>query len=587
MALRRWLFALFAAVFACQAYCLVRLEEGAQTINGVQLLQDYNDAKRFYYVPNTPRLAQNADGSFQLMCLKYVDVGGKASGGLFHALIDFTLPESTVKELESKLRRRVPDAVIVGMVPMTPATKDSGAPQASFEIVSAILKNQSFTQSVISSGQAPLTPGSRAAIAAVLTPPGATLLFDSLASATSDVSVGISGTYEAAIVGFSARITAEFESVYRHLSEFRNQQSGFTRETLRSSVDDMRKSGILKVEVLDRSATQTGFKTNEMNAIVDVLTQRIADTMFTAKVGLEPAPAGEDNTLVIPGREALGFLEAAVLGGSNQRYIPDRQFILKRRNEIREAKFDVVLTKSGTVRVPVFAAGNLRVQHETLKEDPRYFRTIDLADPAFDLREVFFQVDAEIASSFAERVNYVTVSMRKTHDDNPETVKQLTFTAAEVGAGNRPASLKYARLGDRNDTWLDYEYRVTWSFRGRDPISLPSTDGWKKSNQHIQNLRPPLDKFKITFEGEKGTWLESDIVAVSVQLEVSLLGKPSVQRMVMRAQETETAKDLVYFADPSSKYKLTKTWIFKDGRQVVEVDAPSDSLYVNLRRPGP
>jgi hypothetical protein len=579
-----------AALVLCLAgtsKSLVRLEEGSQTINGVQLLQDYQDPKRYYYVPTVPRLAQNPDGSFQLLCMKYVDVGGKSSGGLFHALIDFTLPDEAVRDLQSKLQKRMPGAVIMGMVPLVPPDGSSGEATAGFSVVSAILKNQSFTQSTISSGRAPLTPGSRAAIAAILTPPGATLLFDSLTQSASDVSVAVSGTFEAAVVGFSAKITAEYSSVTRHFSEFRNKQSGFTRETLRKEVDDLRKSGVIKVEVLDRSATLTGFKANEMNAIVDVVTTRLSEAIFDQKPGIVPAPAGDDSSISIPGRQEKGFLGTLLTGSGSREYVSDQQFFLKERIEAKQGKFEVLLTKSGTVKVPVYSAGNLRLQHDALKEDPRYFRTVNLADSAFELREVFFQVDPDTASAFNDTINYVTVSMRKTYSDNPETVRQLTFTADKVKNGAAPLSLNYPRLGEPSGKAMDYEYRVTWSLRGREPFSYPSENGWAKSSQHMQVLRPPLEKFEIILESEKSAWLESGIVAVNVMAEIDLRGRTSQKRILMRAQEAESSKVLVIYGDPGAKHKITKTWVFKDGRQVTEVDPVSDAIYLNLRGPKP
>ena len=575
--------------FSGTAKSLVRLEEGSQTINGVQLLQDFQDPKRYYYVPTVPRLAQNSDGSFQLLCMKYVDVGGKSSGGLFHALIDFTLPEETVKELQSKLQKRMPGAVIMGMVSLVPPESSTvgGEATAGFSVVSAILKNQSFTQSTISSGRAPLTPGSRAAIAAILTPQGATLLFDSLTQSASDVSVAISGTFEAAVVGFNAKITAEYSSITRHFSEFRNKQSGFTRETLRKEVDELRKSGVIKVEVLDRSSTLAGFKANEMNAIVDVVTTRIADAMFEQKPGISPAPVGDDARITIPGRQERGFLGTLLAGSGDKEYVTDQQFFLKERTDTKQAKFEVILTKSGTVKVPVYSAGNLRIQHDSLKDDPRYFRTVNLADSAFELRDVFFQVDPDTASAFSDTINYVTVSLRKTYTDNPETIRQVTFTADKVKQGAAPVSMNYPRLGEPSEKAMDYEYRVTWSLRGREPFSFPSENGWAKSSQHLQILRPPLEKYEITLESEKSAWLESGIVAVNVMAEIELRGKTSQKRILLRAQESESSKVLVIYGDSAAKHKITKTWVFKDGRQITEVDPASDSIYLNLRGPRP
>ena len=52
-----------------------------------------------------------------------------------------------------------------------------------------------------------------------------------------------------------------------------------------------------------------------------------------------------------------------------------------------------MLAKSSTIKVPVDTAGNLGGLYTALKNDPRYFRIVDLDDPAFEFRPVHFQVD--------------------------------------------------------------------------------------------------------------------------------------------------------------------------------------------------
>ncbi len=65
---------------------------GQRTIDGIQLLQDASDASAYYYLPQYPRLATKADGTFEFVCLKYVGGAAATNGGLFHALVEFTLP---------------------------------------------------------------------------------------------------------------------------------------------------------------------------------------------------------------------------------------------------------------------------------------------------------------------------------------------------------------------------------------------------------------------------------------------------------------------------------------------------------------
>ena len=103
----------------------VLYSEGSFVIGNVQLLRDMDNAKAYYYVPTVPHLARKPDGTFEFLCLKYVGETGEASGGLFHALVEFTLPDTALAIIEAELKKRVPGAYIAGAVPMmTGPTKE-------------------------------------------------------------------------------------------------------------------------------------------------------------------------------------------------------------------------------------------------------------------------------------------------------------------------------------------------------------------------------------------------------------------------------------------------------------------------------
>ena len=116
----------------------VKYDEGSRFINGVQLLQDKDDANAYYYVPKYPKLA-TGDGTYQLLCMKYVGNKNEPSGGLFHALLEFTLPADSIAAIEKKLKQEFPSAIIAGPVKMSQPSAAEGAADkpASFEIISA------------------------------------------------------------------------------------------------------------------------------------------------------------------------------------------------------------------------------------------------------------------------------------------------------------------------------------------------------------------------------------------------------------------------------------------------------------------
>jgi hypothetical protein len=228
---------------------LVNYDTGQRIIDGIQLLQDASDPSAYYYIPQFPRLATRADGSFEFVCLKYVGGTADTNGGLFHALVEFTLPFDVVEAVEKKLKQQVPNGRIVGPVPLMQALDNGEEGVGSFQVVSATLADKdkgSFTRTLVTSGRAPLMPGSKAVLAALLNEQGATLLWDSLNGATSDVSVAIHAYYEAAVKAYNAKVTASVDTIYSHFSRISNQQQDFTRRQLRNIVDDLQRSGDLK-----------------------------------------------------------------------------------------------------------------------------------------------------------------------------------------------------------------------------------------------------------------------------------------------------------------------------------------------------
>src|SRR5262249_19453762 len=98
-----------ALLAAAPAHAIVKMDDGRRLVLGVQPLQDSADRNAYYYVPTYPRLADNADGTLAFLCTKFVDPKGKTGGGLFHALIEFSLPQKAVDDLQKELKKDVPN----------------------------------------------------------------------------------------------------------------------------------------------------------------------------------------------------------------------------------------------------------------------------------------------------------------------------------------------------------------------------------------------------------------------------------------------------------------------------------------------
>lgn len=579
-------------VAAQPAIGLVNYDLGQRTINGIQLLQDFNDPKAYYYVPQYPRLSTKADGSLELLCLKYVGAGGGTNGGLFHALVEFTLPPDVLEELDEELKKQVGGARIVGPVPLMQAATDGEAGMGSFQVISALLTDHEeggFSRQVITSGKAPLTPGSRAVVAALLNQKGATLLWDSLTGPTSDVSVAIHAYYEAAVEGYNARVFAEMSTVYEHFSRIINRQQGYKKRQLRKIIDDMQQDGTLEVEVLDRTES-LGIEADEMEGILQVVTDKLTELMFDHTSGWAAEPerevAVEANQ--IQGRQDRGWFARTFLGAEDTEYYTDDQYVMKDREDIRQNTFSLILSKSSTIKVPVDTAGNLGGLYQALKEDRRYFRVVNLDDPAFEFRSVHFQVDGGYLDSFEDTINFVAVSVRKAYDGRPAFTRSLQFTSAEIKAGTTLQEVAFPRLGDEAEDWTEYEYQVRWSLRDGPTLAVPAqTDKWIRSSDAAVSLVPPFERRVIELDADRSLFTDRGVSTAVIEFATVLAGKPRIAgKAVLRAGDAEAVSRVSIYGDRGEPVGIRVTWNAPDRKVRGDLE-PLESDYVFLAPPQP
>lgn len=575
------------ALAAVPATALVHYDQGARVVRGVQLLQDATDPTAFYYVPQYPRLATREDGSFEFVCLKYVDAQGGASGGLFHALVEFTLPPELLEQVQAELKKQSGSARVVGPVPLMQSVKDGEEGNGSFEIVSAVLSNKGeggFTRSVVASGRAPLTPGSRAVVAAILSPQGATLLWNSLSGPTSDVSVSIHGAYEALVQSYNARVTADVSIVYEHFSNLANTQTGFTRRQVRDVVDKLQRDGTLKIEVLDRSAA-LGIKTNEMQGILQLVTDKLTTLMFNDSTGWSKAPAQEVAVEKgqVQGRQSRGWFGRLIRGTGDQRYVSDDQYVLKNRRDIRQSTFTLVLARNSTIRIPVDTSGNLGGLYEALANDPRYFRIVNLADPAFEFRPVYFQLDGDYLDAFQDAINFVSVSFRKSYADRPAFTKSLQLSRADLEAGRTTQNVAFPRLGLAGADWTNYEYQVRWSLRGGPTLAVPAKEGeWIRSSDAAVSLAPPLTKRVVEIEADRQLFTANGMSTAIVEFAILQAGKPKLERKAtLRAADASPTTKVALYVDRDSPIAYRVSWHSANGSREQKLEVlESDYLFL-------
>ena len=565
--------------FLLAAYCLiigishavVKYDEGRLEINGIQLLQDSENALAYYYIPPYPRISMLENGDFEFMCTKYVGLNGKASsGGLFHVLVQFSLSKEETKELEKRLKEKIPNAILMGAVPMMEDEEKKDAP--GFRIVSTILNAQEknpFTSNIITSGKAPFLPGSKAAIAAHLEPDGATLLWDSFQGVTSDVSIVVEGYFLAKVKAYKATVKADLEVVYQHFSSFKNNQSGFTRDQATHILDSLCQSGTIDIDVADMSA---GLKvdTEPYQNLLNIITERIVDQMFNVKSGWAKIPETEKpiQPTDLKERYQRGAFVRFFVGDGTQTYIPDDQLLLKSKTEIRNFHFFLNLNQSTVIKVPVYSAGNIRGFYDEYKNDKRYFRVVDMNDPDYQFREVHFQINGSFIPSFGDIIDQVSIIVQKDYpDENANSFTGiLIFNKASIDSGKIIQSLSYQRLGDKTEDWLKYKYKVGWKFIGVDSmITVPEKD-WTTTDLSSISIEPPFDRTDVEVGIDKQLQEQAGIQSVRIRFASMLFNKPYKGKMlVLRGSNADESMKTTVYHDKDQPLVYQVNWYSNNG----------------------
>src|SRR5690606_24604751 len=219
--------------------------------------------------------------------------------------------------------------------------------------------------------------------------------------ATSDVSVVVEGYFRAKLKAYHATVNANLEIAYDHFSSFDNVQSGLTRDQATEILDSHCQSGAIDIDVADMSAG-LDVSTEAYQNILTIITNKVVELMFDVNAGWAKLPESEAaaKPTDLKERYQRGAFVRFFVGDGTQQYIPDDQLVLKKKTEIRNFHFFLNLNQSTVINVPVYSAGNIRGFYREFGDDKKYFRVVDMNDPAFQSREIHFQIDGNFIGSF-------------------------------------------------------------------------------------------------------------------------------------------------------------------------------------------
>ena len=485
-------------------------------------------SNNYYYLPTGLRLSQNASGDPEFLFLKYTTDaktdGGGVEGALMHFLMEWGLTDAQLKEAQEKLTAKNPAAKILG-----PASVETDS-ERSFEVKSATLNSQG--NSLITSGNAPVMPGSKVVTASKMDKYAAQLLVNSFDKAASDVSLILRFKYRTLMPAAKGKIVIDWSKLYQ---KYQKDSAQFKSNEKKESYF----FGLISVT----TSSEKNYKEvrQEMETLVS---QKYIDFQFDE---LDP-----NSEKVKPIREGFMNMLTQMIGELNQSVdnkpptpeevaaMPDiktgtsykfvREKFIKKVQRGREV---LNLNYRSTYYNPVDITQNLNSWYKDLKSNPRCVGLVNLNDPFFEHRDVNFIMDETTNSMFEDKeVNYVTVNVRKIRSSGNNFTSRFTIEKKNLG---ERAHVTYAK-GDDSNTDAP-EYQVQWSFSGG--YVYPQNPVWQKADFEGNPLAAPLRKRKVEFQTDLDKLKEAKIVRAQLQLRFKKLGDEREMSLPISSSSTD------------------------------------------------
>ncbi len=545
----------------------IMIDQGAR-VEGLWVFPSAINPLHYYYVPATSGLVEDENGNPSFSFLRYVinrassdpadatkGITQAEGGGILHFLVKYDTPDEQVRRAERALQRLVAqenqeikseDVQLRG-----PIIFKSGR---YFLVSSIINQNGEEEPQLLASGNAPVLEGSQMALSFELDPERATLLGESLKMATPDISMIFEMTMEGLTDAFAADLVINWDDVYKH--------EGFSvKAEIPLYYFSVGGNGSMMFDDLMRTnavQVKTRGSNPNMEALLEKIQLKMIELMF------EPIPI--EGT--VENQDQIGQLAGAI------KSLKDNEKDKKKPSggvtfgyKTTEAKRSGTSVVSMNSMSPVdrvttigFNIGDVWARHG---DDPRFFKTVNLADPAFEQREIHVGIDGAILPEFEAYINSVTAVLRKQHEDGKMTVQEIVVDRETFKNTNNDFRMIYGWSGDDDRTkWLEYEYRTRWSFKGGGTYE---TD-WTVAEANMIDLYSPYKRRVVRIFGDTETLTEAGVRAVIVKVDYPFFEGRKTDKLTLRADKPITDKTIeLTLPLEASDYHWEMTWIGKAG----------------------
>jgi hypothetical protein len=543
----------------------IMIDRGAK-VEGLWVFPSALNDAHYYYIPNESWLVPDENGNPHFSFLRYVinepnkEAGSQGitqaeGGGILHFLVTYGVPEEKRKRAERALARLNPDRDDLEL--KGPVIFKEGR----YHFISSIVNTESGEEEthVLASGNAPVLEGSQIALSFDLPPERATLLMESLKMATPDISIVFEMTIEGLSDAFEADLRIHWDDVHKHEAFGVKAQLNLGYVGLGADV------GWMFDELLQNKSVEleTRGANENMEALITKVHTQLMELMFEPVQIDQSTDESSGGSLLSgdkKGPDAYGRAPTNALGGISAGY-----------------KFKEMRTTGETVlslnhQSPVdristigFNVGDLWSRFEN---DERFFKTVNLADPAFQQREIHVGIDGAILPEFDAYINSVTTVLRKQHQDGTMTVREIVVDRETFNKTTNDFRMIYGWSGDDDRSkWLSYDFRTRWSFKGGGKFE---TD-WATAEANMIDLYAPYQRKVLKIYGESEDLVELGVRVVLIEVDYPFFEDRKKDKLRIRADKPIEEQTLeLTLPNDSNEYNYKVTWIMKGGGKVVD-----------------
>ncbi|MBK6936760.1 MAG: hypothetical protein IPH18_07615 [Chitinophagaceae bacterium] len=484
-------------------------------VEGLWCFPLITDSLQYLFLPDRSLLAVDERKQPQFSFIRYVTpstaVAGDGSsivkaggGGVLHFLVLYDTEDSKIKKAEVRLKELLNNDEVKLKGPVI-------FKEGRYALVSSVINPETGNseKKLMAMGAAPVLQGSRIALSFELDPDRSTLLFESFKTATPDVSIVFDLTFSGIMDAYNAKMTVDWAEVQKNEKISGGANVYFVSAELEKIYEEMRRTSAIKLETTGQD--------DKMQVIVDEAYAKVTDMMFR-RVEPEQLPPAAQNGL----SSLLGGLIGSNGSLSSGKTFGFGAHFGYKRKDIKLSGFSVLNFNSRTsTDRHHYITFNIGDFYKKFGNDDKYFRTVSLYNPEFEMRQVHVAVDGQLVPEFDRMINSITVTLKKKHQNGSQTIREVTILKSAV-AESRDLMMSYGSVGDTDrEKWLNYEYKAQYNFLGGKTYQ---TD-WKEQNNSMINLFVPYVRKIVKVEADKEILKAANVRAVSVRISYPFLGE--------------------------------------------------------------